>query len=391
MTLINIFGENPSEMQDVLQIAVQAFLRMKQVNLSPSCLFVHQNVGEITAKEQNMEGQRRLQEKLDEMTVIAAQQEFCDVSCFSDVIRFDVNTHIHYFAHLWEGNPPMAPPNPTYSQNVQELKSKILQAAKKEAQGSVLRLSSLKARISDLWNALLNENFIFSFKNSVEIAAYKKLETAFSKWTWDLRSHILDLQMKLDNKIRNGDLPKVTTDYLEKQVQETSDAITEDMEKYFREDRDCEILVQWKSSTELKLKELKESLLLETRKKCENLIELRKNHSKLDERKSEYENEILKKSRELALSLKAQAPLPKAAPGMGLPAQQRKGKKKKREGKKGGKKKKEKKREKKEERKKKREKRKIKKKIKKEKGKGREKETNTIKRIGKFYSLLNFF
>ncbi|XP_010127227.1 PREDICTED: interferon-induced very large GTPase 1-like, partial [Chlamydotis macqueenii] len=71
MTLINIFGENPSEMQDVLQIAVQAFLRMKQVNLSPGCLFVHQNVGEITAKEQNMEGQRRLQEKLDEMTVTA--------------------------------------------------------------------------------------------------------------------------------------------------------------------------------------------------------------------------------------------------------------------------------------------------------------------------------
>uniref|UniRef100_A0A8B9QK29 VLIG-type G domain-containing protein n=1 Tax=Anas platyrhynchos TaxID=8839 RepID=A0A8B9QK29_ANAPL len=127
MTLINIFGENPSEMQDILQIAVQAFLRMKQVNLSPGCLFVHQNVGEITAKEQNMEGQRRLQEKLDEMTVIAAQQEFCDITCFSDVIRFDVNTHIHYFAHLWEGNPPMAPPNPTYSQNVQELKSKILQ------------------------------------------------------------------------------------------------------------------------------------------------------------------------------------------------------------------------------------------------------------------------
>ncbi|KAM6405878.1 interferon-induced very large GTPase 1-like isoform 1-T2 [Pluvialis apricaria] len=306
MTLINIFGENPSEMQDVLQIAVQAFLRMKQVNLSPSCLFVHQNVGEITAREQNMEGQRRLQEKLDEMTVTAAQQEFCDVSCFSDVIRFDVNTHIHYFAHLWEGNPPMAPPNPTYSQNVQELKSKILQAAKKESQGSILRLSSLKVRISDLWNALLNENFIFSFKNSVEIAAYKKLETAFSEWTWQLRSHILDLQMKLDNKIRNGELQDVTTKYLEKLVQGTSEAITKDMEKYFSEDRDCEILVQWKSSTELKLKELKESLLLETRKKCENLIELKKNQCKLDERKSEYENELLKRSRELALSLKGQ-------------------------------------------------------------------------------------
>ncbi|KAM4786142.1 interferon-induced very large GTPase 1-like isoform 1-T4 [Cyanocitta cristata] len=307
LTVINIFGENPSEMQDVLQIAVQAFLRMKKVNLSPSCLFVHQNVGEATAKEQNMEGQRRLQEKLDKMTVVAAQQEFCDISSFSDVIGFDVNTHIHYFAQLWEGNPPMAPPNPTYSQNVQQLKSKILQAAQKQSQRSILRLSSLKVRIGDLWNALLNENFVFSFKNSLEIAAYRKLESAFSQWTWRLRSHILDMQMRLNNKIRNGDLRNVTREYLEGQVQEASDAIEKEVEKYFREDKDCETLVQWKPNTEQKLKELKETLLLETKKKCENLIELQKEQSKLDARKAQYEAELLRRSRELAVTLKGKS------------------------------------------------------------------------------------
>ncbi|XP_066170663.1 interferon-induced very large GTPase 1-like [Sylvia atricapilla] len=307
MTVINIFGENPSEMQDVLQIAVQAFLRMKKVNLSPSCLFVHQNVGEATAKEQNMEGRRLLQEKLDEMTVVAAQQEFCDISSFSNVIGFDVRTHIHYFSHLWEGNPPMAPPNPTYSQNVQQLKSKILQAVQKQSHRSILRLSSLKDRIGDLWNALLNENFVFSFKNSLEIAVYRKLESAFSQWTWRLRSHILDIQMRLDNKIRNGDLQNVTRKQLEGLVQETSDAIEKDVEKYFGEDKDCEILVQWKSSTELKLKELKESLLNEMKKKCENLIELQKEQRKLDTRKLQYEDELLRRSKELAVTLKGKS------------------------------------------------------------------------------------
>ncbi|KAM7026834.1 interferon-induced very large GTPase 1-like [Passerculus sandwichensis] len=307
LTVINIFGENPSEMQDVLQIAVQAFLRMKKVNLSPSCLFVHQNVGEANAKEQNMEGRRRLQEKLDEITMIAAQQEFCDVSSFSDVIGFDVNTHIHYFAHLWEGDPPMAPPNPTYSQNVQQLKSKILQSAKKQSQRSILRLSSLKDRIGDLWNALLNENFVFSFKNSLEIAVYRRLETAFSQWTWRLRSHILDVQMRLDNKIRNGEMQNVTIKHLEGLVQETSDAIEKEVEKYFTEDTDCETLVQWKSSTERKLQELKETLLHETKKKCENLIELQKEQRKLDARKLDYEDELLRRSRELAVSLKGKS------------------------------------------------------------------------------------
>ncbi|XP_072783731.1 interferon-induced very large GTPase 1-like [Taeniopygia guttata] len=307
LTVINIVGENPSEMQDVLQIAVQAFLRMKKVNLSPSCLFVHQNMGEATAKEQNMEGQRRLQEKLDEMTVVAAQQEFCGVSSFRDVIGFDVNTHIHYFAHLWVGNPPMAPPNPTYSQNVQQLKSKIFQAARKESQRSILRLSSLKDRIGDLWNALLNENFVFSFKNSLEIAVYRKLESAFSQWTWRLRSHILDVQMRLDNKIRNGDWQNVTREHLEGLVQETSDAIEKEVDKYFREDRDHETLVQWKSGTELKLKELKEALLHETKKKCENLIELQKEQKKLDARKLKYKDELLRRSREWAVSLKGKS------------------------------------------------------------------------------------
>ncbi|KAM7061075.1 interferon-induced very large GTPase 1-like isoform 1-T2 [Acridotheres tristis] len=307
MTVINIFGENPSEMQDVLQTAVQAFLRMKKVNLSPSCLFVHQNVGEATAKEQNMEGQRRLQEKLDELTVLAAQQEFCDVSSFSDVIGFDVNTHIHYFAHLWEGNPPMAPPNPTYSRNVQQLKSKILQAAKQQSQRSILRLSSLKDRIGGLWNALLNENFVFSFKNSLEIAAYRKLESAFSQWTWRLRSHFLDVQMRMNNKIQNGDLQNVTREHLEGLVQETSDAIEKEVEKYFREDKDHETLIQWKSSTELKLKDLKASLLVETEKKCEHLIELQKEQRKLDARKLEYEDELLRRSRELAMILKGKS------------------------------------------------------------------------------------
>ncbi len=114
MTLINIFGENPSEMQDILQIVVQAFMRMKKVRLNPRCMFVHQNVSDLTAGEKNMEGRRRLQEKLDEMTKIAAREEFCDAEGFSDVIAFDVQNDVKYFAQLWEGSPPMAPPNPNY-------------------------------------------------------------------------------------------------------------------------------------------------------------------------------------------------------------------------------------------------------------------------------------
>ncbi|XP_053878351.1 interferon-induced very large GTPase 1-like [Malaclemys terrapin pileata] len=299
-TLINIFGENPSEMQDILQIAVQAFLRMKKVNLSPSCLFVHQNVGDITANEKNMEGRRRLQEKLDEMAVIAAQQEFCDVTCFSDVIQFDVNTHIHYFPHLWEGDPPMAPPNPSYSQRVQELKREILMAAKEKSKQSFLRLSELKTRTQDLWEALLNENFVFSFKNTQEIVVYSRLENNYNKWTWELRSFMLNLQNKLNVQIQNGKISKIDRVDLEKRVQEKYDATEKDLERYFREDKDCNILIQWENNIKTKMNLFRLELIDKICQKCQELISLKNCQSSFEQRKSTYKDELLRKSKELA-------------------------------------------------------------------------------------------
>ncbi|XP_043760240.1 interferon-induced very large GTPase 1-like [Cervus elaphus] len=304
LTLINIMGENPSEMQDILQIVVQAFLRMKQVKISPSCLFVHQNVGEVTAKDKIMDGRRRLEQRLDQMAAIAAEEEQCsDVTCFSDVIKFDANNHVYYFAHLWDGNPPMAPPNPRYSHNVQELKSRILMTAQQESRGSIMKISDVKFRVQDLWRALLNENFIFSFRNTQEVMAMSKLETMYNSWTWKLRSHVRSLQEQLINQIQNGKIQTLETYTLEAPVAETYEAIKQELEKYFNEDPDREVLVQWKGNFGNKLITLKEALILDGQRQAKELISLKKNQEELDNKKSGYEKELLEKSRTLALSL----------------------------------------------------------------------------------------
>ncbi|XP_069053092.1 interferon-induced very large GTPase 1-like isoform X1 [Lepisosteus oculatus] len=303
MTLINIFGENPAEMQDILQISVQAFLRMKQVRLSPSCMFVHQNVGEITAGEKNMEGKRRLQEKLDEMARLAAKEEVCDVECFNDVIRFDVKRDVHYFAQLWEGNPPMAPPNPRYSENIQELKQAILSTA---SQQKGLNLSEFRIRIQDLWKALLNENFVFSFKNTLEISAYRKLEVKYGNWSWKLRSHMLAIENKLHNRIENGQLETVDKHNLLQDTNEIHESIQKEMDQYFN-DEDNEILVQWRARTELRIKELKDELIEGTRRKLDELIQLKKGCRKLDDQKTQYENKLFNRSKQLAHTLKHKA------------------------------------------------------------------------------------
>uniref|UniRef100_A0AAR2LBB4 VLIG-type G domain-containing protein n=1 Tax=Pygocentrus nattereri TaxID=42514 RepID=A0AAR2LBB4_PYGNA len=300
MTLINIFGENPTEMEDILQIVVQAFLRMKKVRLNPSCMFVHQNVGDITAGEKNMEGRRRLQEKLDEMTKLAAKEEECDAECFSDIITFDVQSDVRYFAQLWEGSPPMAPPNPSYSECVQELKNAIL---RKTSKSRIMTLSEFKTSLNDLWNALLHENFVFSFRNTLEIAVYRKLETEFGKWTWNLRSTMLSTEDKLLNRILNGD-PQVTEKDLIENMKKKKEEVMESMKQYFEEDKDKETLIQWRSRFTNKIEELHDELVGEAKKKLHEVLQQKETKEKLEKRKKEYENKLFNLSKELALRLK---------------------------------------------------------------------------------------
>ncbi|KAL6483809.1 hypothetical protein MHYP_G00086810 [Metynnis hypsauchen] len=304
LTLINIFGENPAEMQDIIQIVVQAFLRMKKVNLNPSCMFVHQNVTDISAGEKNMEGRRRLQDKLDEMTRLAAAEEVCSAEFFTDVIKFNIQTDVHYFAQLWEGNPPMAPPNPRYSENVESLKQAILKAA---AGKKCLKLSELKVRIKDLWTAVLNEDFVFSFKNTLEIAAEWKLEVMYGNWTWELRENMLFIQNKLHNRIENERLETVDKKLIHEEISGTFSAVKNKMEKFFTEDKDAEILSQWKARTEHKIKDILDSLVEVTVRKMTEFTKLKGTHKRLDDKKTVYENELFNRSKDLASTLKGKA------------------------------------------------------------------------------------
>ncbi|XP_062874221.1 interferon-induced very large GTPase 1-like [Trichomycterus rosablanca] len=302
LTLINIFGENPTEMQEILQIVVQAILRMKKVKLNPRCMFVHQNVCDITAGEKNMEGRRRLLEKLDEMTKLAAKEEDSGAECFSDVIAFNVQDDIQYFAQLWEGSPPMAPPNPSYSENIQRLKRAIFTNATKSHS---MKLSEFKSRISDLWKALLNENFVFSFRNTLEIAVYRKLETEFGKWTWSLRSAMLEHEEKLHNTIKNRTLQKIEDKDLHAHMKKTKEEVDKSMKCYFEEDRDKEILIQWQEKFKHKIEQLREDLVKNAKTNLNDLFQQQKAREAFNHKMTEYDEKLFNMSKALALKLKS--------------------------------------------------------------------------------------
>ncbi|KAE8278945.1 Interferon-induced very large GTPase 1 Very large-inducible GTPase-1 [Larimichthys crocea] len=127
ITIINIAMENSTEMKDILQIVVHAFLRMKEVGKKPKCQFVHQNVSDVSAHEKNLRDRKLLLQQLNEMTQAAAKMEKKEENkSFTDVMDYSPDTGNWYIPGLWNGNPPMAPVNAGYSEAVYELKKNII-------------------------------------------------------------------------------------------------------------------------------------------------------------------------------------------------------------------------------------------------------------------------
>ncbi|XP_028330752.1 interferon-induced very large GTPase 1-like isoform X1 [Gouania willdenowi] len=201
LTIVNIAMENLSEMKDILQIVVHAFLRMKEVGKKPKCHFVHQNVSDMSAHEKNLRDRNLLLQQLDEMTQAAARMEK-EFKSFTDVMEYNPDTGNCYIPGFWNGNPPMAPVNVGYSEAVYELKKHIIKLLQK-CRSSDNDIINFKDGIKSLWNAVKHENLIFSFRNSLVADAYMRLCTEFNKWEWEFRKEMYIWGTNAETKISN--------------------------------------------------------------------------------------------------------------------------------------------------------------------------------------------
>ena len=130
LTILNVKGENYSVMQDILQIYVQTFLRMKAVTPAEKnqrrCLLIHQNVSATSAKEKLSSDSYNLKDNLDKRTCEVAHQENIEgIERFDQVIMFDCQRDVHFIPSFWVGNLPMAYANPGYSGQVLDIRKKI--------------------------------------------------------------------------------------------------------------------------------------------------------------------------------------------------------------------------------------------------------------------------
>ncbi|CAG2207185.1 unnamed protein product [Mytilus edulis] len=271
VTIINVKGENTAEVNDVLQIAVHAFLRLKltaqnNISLYQSCLFVHQNVPAKDAKEKMMHGRKKFVENLDLMTKEAADQEnMSHISSFRQVMDFDSEDHVFYFSDLWYGDPPMAPVNPGYSKNVEMMKNFLLTDIV-DKRTTFLTIEDTKQRITDLWEGILTDDFVYSFRNSLEIKAYNSIETTFQSLTWNMERFVFEFVFKTAENEFGSCQNRENVRKIHNQIriefrQVLSNKLQSLIEKWHRSLEKSpwkEIVVQWKETKANRLKQIAE-------------------------------------------------------------------------------------------------------------------------------------
>ena len=298
LTIINIYGETPGELTDILQTAVHAFIRMKNVDMPLSCHFVHQNVTAVMADSKSKFGRQNFQDRLDSMTSTAAKLEKCEgrFRSFQDVIQFNDETNVTLFPSLWKGDPPMAPVNPGYSFKACTLKEAIVASVK--CKENLCSFAVFQLRVRTLWYAVLQEKFVFSFKNTSEVTTYNELDTKYSQWSWDLQHKMLEWQHQAGNQISSCDVSDIDSVVdnclleIERDLSSIYLKLNEELIEFFEKSERSETLSQWRTSTEVRLKNLCEEHKDEARKHCSMLRLTRVGRVKIDNIQQTYRQQL---------------------------------------------------------------------------------------------------
>ena len=312
LTIINIKGaiSNAGDMDDILQTSVYAFSRMKKVKLRPSCHFVHHNVAAVTADANGKVGHYKILEKLDRMTqrtaVEGGLQTECRYLSHISSISIDYEKDISFFPDLWTGTPPMAPVSPGYSLEAQILKYRLIRLMQKIQKSRDSSFVHLKQHLEQLWKAVIQEHFVFSYKNIFEIEAYNTLEKQIGEWSWSFKQKMRDWERNAQNKLKGCAKEKLTfvykelKDSLDKNVEEIHEKLQEEINKYFEDSTEQEIISKWKFDTETKIKALKEQLQKKGSDLCFQLYNYEKSCDIVDQKKEGLRKVVLDLVQQLA-------------------------------------------------------------------------------------------
>ena len=260
VAIINISGESQSDLSDIIQIVCHGLLRMKDIEINPSCKFIHQQITEPGAEAKTENGREKFIEVLDGSIRDACILEMCKgkYNSFSEFMKFNKKQDVLYFKPLWHGNPPMARVNTNYSEDAQNFKVSLINHADQHYK-SYCSFAQFSIKINLLWNAVLREQFLFSFKNTLEVIVRKEYDQKHGEWNAQLRLDFLNWEYQTKglfykDKSQNAkERKKMLLDEIEKKLEKKRILILEERDVYFNESKYKTVLAQWKAKSNEKI------------------------------------------------------------------------------------------------------------------------------------------
>ena len=256
LTIINLFGEDQSQFQDILQIAVLALIRMQLSYSKPRCIFVHQNVPDISAKQNLSFGKQKFFELLDEMTRCVAKVENCSgkYNSFKDVIEYNPDKDTEYFPTLFQSSPPMSVVSTEYSNKAEFLKSKIIYDYSSQM-SSFLTINEWTKKLEQIWSSLLKENFVFNYQNVRERNASFEMDEILANWSSDFSIEMLRCHNRVKDDIATSTVENIENTFIRSRskIQKSSSSLLRNeqntiMITLFIHHKDKEILKKWESN-----------------------------------------------------------------------------------------------------------------------------------------------
>ena len=318
--ILNIKGETMGEMENVLQIVVHELLRLKQaydnLSLCQSVILVHQNVSAKDAASHLEQGNLSIVANLNKVTKEAASQAcMSGIECFKDVIHFNSKNHVKYISDLWLGNPPMAPINPRYSSQASDVVDAIFSDLV-DNQHQFLSISDTSLHLRNLWDAILAEDFVFSFCNGLQIKAYNLFENEYLEKKWHLEKVKDDWELKniipRFKECKDEDEIRTCSSQLmiefENKIESEEAQVQEEMVEYLRQSDFGQQMADWEESKKQRLSDNVDELKRVVHRKIhvmkDQCISDLKQDSDLDRRRKE----IATMAKSLAESLQGEKP-----------------------------------------------------------------------------------
>ncbi|XP_072273177.1 up-regulator of cell proliferation-like [Pyxicephalus adspersus] len=201
IAIINLSSESPSDIINILQIAVCSFLRMKDLGRKPTLYFVQ---NKVPSSDGDIRNKSNVYEYLSETMDLAANVvKRAGYLSLNDVLKCDfLNSQwFNYMPSLWHSDPFNGCINSNYIEKVKKLKQHLIYTLTHEPmKGSLRTMQDFVNDIKSLWNAV-NLEPILRFEHIKDVIIYKELSNLYREVELSMHKEMYQWKSKKEEEI----------------------------------------------------------------------------------------------------------------------------------------------------------------------------------------------